>query len=651
MNKYYPHLFAPGKIGTHTIKNRIVQGPLEMQASGFNGEMSDDYIDFYEASAKNGTGLIITAYASVDEEFSQSFDGCQLRVTQNRHTGGLSKLARRIHKYDAKVIVQIYMAGRQSIPTEISGKRMVAPSPLGFSWHNQIPDEMTHDEIKGAVKKFVNAARILQNSGIDGCEVLAAGGYLINQFLSPKSNIRTDEYGGSFENRTRFVREVLEGIRAQCGPEFLLSVRFSADEFLEGGYDLDEGVKLAQLFESCGVDCININNSNQEKRYYIIEPIGMDTGWKSPIIRKIKAAVNVPVLSTNVIKTPDQAEQFLAEGDLMDFAVMARAFLADVEWAKKAREGRCNEVKPCIGCLHCLQQTAFSRRSICAVNPTVLRLDEFPERGRDLEGKRIVVVGAGPAGLEAAVELQKRGANVVVFERGSALGGALASAAKIPHKEPLQILLDYYQTMIDKYGVAIRYNTEATTESILAEKPYAVYIAAGSNSNTEIPTLKANGETIFTMDDILRNNMTFPDTTVAVIGGGMNACELAEYLATSGSKVTQVVRKPDFSITCDPDCVVPVMEHLHEAGGEVLFLHRPVEHKDGVLVTEHSETAEKQDVPAQIVALAVGSKPADELYNALEDQVENIYRIGDANHVGRVADAVIAGFEKAYILE
>lgn len=645
----YPHLLAPGKIGTMTLKNRIVQGPAELQAAGFNGEMSDDYIDFYEASARAGTGLIITAYASVDDEFSQSFAGCQLKLTDRRHCAGLSKLARRVHKYGTKVIVQAYMAGRQAVPTEITGKRMVAPSPLGYSWHNQIPEEMTREEIHGAVRKFGRAASILQDSGIDGIEILAAGGYLINQFLSPKSNIRTDEYGGSFVNRTRFVKEVVEEIRRVCGPDYTVGIRFTADEFLDGGYGLSEGVEFAKFFESLGVDYLNINNSNQEKRYYIIEPVGMDTGWKSYIIEAVRSSVNIPVLSTNVIKTPEQAEGFLTAG-LMDYAVMARAFLADPEWSRKAIEDRAADVRPCIGCLYCLEQTGKFRRSICAVNPALLRIDEFPDRGRDLEGKQIIVVGAGPAGLEAAIGCHRRGAAVTVFEKGPAVGGALLLAGAIPHKEPLRQLADYYAAMVRRLGISVLLNTEATAEEILARRPYAVFVAAGAESRS-IPGLEPDGERVFTMDEVLSRRLTFPGRNVAVIGGGMNACETAEYCALSGSQVTQVVRRAQMSANVDPDCLYPPMHHLAEAGGSVLYSHRPAELAGGALIVEQTETGARRSVPADAVVLAVGSAPRRELADALRGKLDRVIVLGDADHVGRVADAVRSGFEQAWVLE
>lgn len=289
----FTNLLKPGKIGNLKLKNRMVMPAMEILAAGFNGEMSDDLISFYEKRAKAGCGLIITAYASVDDEFSQSFAGAQLKVTDPRHTAGLTKLARALHKYDTKVMVQIYQAGRQAVPSKITGKRIVAPSAIGYSLYDQIPEEMTLDEIHRSVQKFVRSAKILKDALIDGVEILAAGGYLINEFMSPYSNKRTDEYGGSFENRMRFITEIIEAIRNECGKNFVISVRFSADEFTKGGYNLEEGVKIAKYLESLGIDVLNVNNANQECRYYIIEPITFKCGWKSYITKAIKDALDV----------------------------------------------------------------------------------------------------------------------------------------------------------------------------------------------------------------------------------------------------------------------------------------------------------------------------------------------------------------------
>lgn len=656
---YYPHIFTPGKIGNVVIKNRIVHGPAEFQATGFNGELTDEYIRFFEHSAKMGVGLIVVAYASVDDEFSQSFAGCQLKLTDPRHVSMYSKLARVVHKYGTKVIGQAYMAGRQAVATEITGKRIVAPSPVGFTHqdsmpggfsHYQIPDEITHEEIGNAVRKFARAARYLKNAGMDGIEVLACGGYLMQEFLSPITNLRTDEYGGSMENRARFIQEVAEAIRAECGSDFILSIRFAADEFLEGGYGLKEGVEYAKLFEQFGFDCISLQNGTQESPVFNMEPLGFETGYKSYIIKAIKEAVSVPVLSTNVTRKPAQMEEMLARGDLMDFAVITRPIMADMEWVKKANEGRNDEVKPCIGCLTCHQHTMFNRRAACAVNPRMFRAEEFPDRGQDLVGKKIVVVGAGPAGMEAAAICAERGAKVTVFEKRDRVGGSAELGARIHGKAHLGMLANYYAVMANKLGIELKLNTEADAELVAAEKPYAIFVASGATHNS-LPDIQVDGERIFTLDKILEERLTFPGEKVAVVGGGMNACEMAEYCAMSGSDVTLVVRRNVIADKVHNSCKWPALNELKKHNGKVLLMHKPKAVNENGLLTEHSETGEPELVEADKIILCVGLTSVAKLYNELSESFERVFLIGDALQPGRVEGAVLTGFETAYLLE
>ena len=658
-HQYYPHIFTPGKIGNMTVKNRIVQGPAEFQAVGFDGELTDEYIDFFEESASMGTGLIIVAYATVDEEFSPSFAGCQIKLTSPKHTAMYSKLARRVHKYGTKIFAQVYMAGRQAVASEITGKRIVAPSPVAFTEqgkmpggfeHFQVPDEITHDEIKAAVQKFVRAARIVRNAGLDGIEILACGGYLIHEFLSPLTNFRTDEYGGSIENRTRFIKEIVEGIRAECGPDFVISVRLAADEYMEGGYGLKEGVEFAKLFEQYGFDCINLQNGTQESPWYNLEPLGLETGYKSYIIKAIQEAVSVPVLSTNVIRKPEQMEQMLAQGDLMDFAVSVRMNMADPEWPRKAYEGRNDEVKPCINCMSCQYHILHNRRVACAVNPLLLRKDEFPDKGKDLEGKKIVVVGAGPAGMEAAILCAKRGADVTVYEKRDIIGGSVELGGRIAGKSQLTMLAEYYATMAKKLGINVKLNTEATADMICADDPYAVFIAVGA-VHKSLPNVQADGKRIFTLDTVLENRMRFDGEKVVVIGGGMNAVDMAAYCATTGGDVTLMARRNALATTVHNSCKFPSLKKLEEHGGRQLLLHKPVSVDETGLVVEHSETGERQHVDADKIILCVGLETGSALSDELEEKLDRVFVIGDTVKVGRVEDAVLSAYETAYLMD
>ncbi|WP_195267687.1 NAD(P)/FAD-dependent oxidoreductase [Eubacterium sp. 1001713B170207_170306_E7] len=642
-------LFESGKIGNVTIKNRIVMPAMEVLAAGFNGEMTDGLIRYYEERAKAGVGLIVTAYASVDDVFSQSFAGAQLRVTDARHTSGMSRLARTLHKYDCRVLVQIYQAGRQAVPTAVTGKRMIAPSPIGYSLHDQVPEEMTREEIKRSVEKFVFSARILKDAMIDGVEILAAGGYLINQFLSPYSNQRTDEYGGSFENRFRFLREVVEAVRRACGADFIISVRFSADEFTEGGYGLEEGVRIARALEEIGVDCLSVNNANQESRYYIIEPIGFKPGWKSYITKAVKDAVAVPVIATNAIKMPEEAERFLAEG-IMDYAAVGRANFADAHWAQKAAKGRSSDIKPCIGCLYCLDQTAAFRQSTCAVNPEAVRENEFPEHSADMTGRTIAVVGAGPAGMEAAILMKKRGARVVVFEKQDHVGGASELGSRTPDKEPLKLLAGYYAAQAEKLGIDLRLETEGTPEAIRSLNPYAVFVATGARPF--IP--KVDGlETVAykTVGEALAPDFKINGKRVTVIGGGMTGCEVAEHFARMGNTVTLVEMQDKLAPEVCRDNLFTVLKNLKAQNADILMETQLLKASPGSVVVRNLRTGEEQSIGTDCLILSVGNRPDTTLYDVLRKTFDRVIPLGDTVKAGRVQAAVHSGFEKAYVLD
>lgn len=644
----YENLFKPGKIANLSIPNRIVFPALEILGAGFNGEMSDDLISYYEARAKSGVGLIITSYASVDDEFSQSFEGSQLKLTHPRYVSAMSKLARTIHKYDTKVMVQIYQAGRQAVPTKISGKRMIAPSQVGYSLHDQIPEEMSTEEIKKSVQKFAKAAKILQDAMIDGVEVLAAGGYLINQFLSPYSNQRTDEYGGSFENRMRFLSEIIQAIRAACGNNFPISVRFSADEFTEGGYDLTDGINIAKALEQLGVDCISINNSNQEKRYLIIEPTTIKSGWKSYIIRSIKEAVSIPVIATNVIKMPSQAEQYLSEG-LMDYAAVGRGIFADAEWAKKAYEAREEDIRPCIGCLYCLDQTAKFRKSACAVNCTTARETEFLELEKDLVGKKVIVVGAGPSGVEAAMVCANRGASVTIIEKENYVGGAAELGSRTPDKEVLKALITFYETQIKKLGIELLLNTTASTELVRSYDPYAVFV--GTGGRPIIPPIKGLSKSEFlTIEEALADDFTLTNKKVVVIGGGMTGSETAEHFALMGNEVTLVEMQGKLAPEVSPDNLVTVIDNLNKNKATVLLSHQLIEVDGKKLILKDMINDEMKVLDSDCIILSLGNHSNNMLFDELRKLFGNVHLIGDALQTGRVANAVHTGFAKAFTM-
>lgn len=617
-------LFKPGKIGNTVIKNRIVMGPMEFNASNYNGEFTEDLMDFYENVAKNGAGLIITGYCSVIEDLSPAYAAAQLMLTNEKYIAAISRLARRVHKYGTKLIIQTFME----------------------------KNDYTAEELKTFIKAWGNAARYLYAAGADGIEILAAGGndfFLINSLISPATNHREDEYGGSFENRMRFLKEIIEEIRNVCPPEFLIDVRFCADEFHEDGYGLEEGVQIAKKLEQWGVDCLNVQNSHQAKNYYIFEPIYIEQGWKSYILKAIKEAVSIPVMGTNVYKKPEQLEQSLQE-ELVDFPVACRMFLVDPEWPTKAYNGQEKEVKTCIGCLHCLNETDYGRISMCALNPTFLRLREFPDKGKDLEGKKIAVVGSGPAGMEAAIECAKRGASVVVYEKKGFVGGAAMLGGKSMDKKPLKWLISYYETIANKLNISMQLNKMPTVDELTEKDIFAVFVATGAKAT--IPgSVDTDGKRIFSVEQALEVSHDVNNKNIVIVGGGMTGCETAVHYAKLGNKVTVVEMCDELAKGAYYTNIAYVQKEMEEMDVHVLLKHSYVEVKEDTVQLENMETKEQIEISADMIIFSLGGKPENSLFMELTEKRKRVYNIGDSVKVGRVAQAVQAGFESAYVLD
>lgn len=368
-------LFTPGHIGNLEIKNRIVMPAIGTSLATSTGEASDEIIRYYQERAKGGCGLIITEITRIDDEYGVGTSN-QLSATQSYQIPRLEKLVKAVHRYDTKIFFQLHHPGRQSHGHLIGGKQIVAPSAIMSNAVGEMPRALETAEVEALVKAFIKGAKISQIAGADGVELHGAHGYLIGQFLSPQSNQRTDQYGGDFEGRMRFISEIILGIKHVCGPSFPVSVRISGDEFIEGGLDLAQAVQVAKVLESLGVNAINVSSGTYDSALTIIEPISYPEGWKRHLAKTIKEAVKIPVIACNVIRTPAFADSLLEE-DNLDFVAVGRGQLADPEWANKAKENRHEQIRPCISCLYCIEELSSGKRVKCAVNPKVGREAEF----------------------------------------------------------------------------------------------------------------------------------------------------------------------------------------------------------------------------------------------------------------------------------
>ena len=521
----YDMLFSPMKIGNVEIKNRIVMAPMCMGFGQYNGCATETMMNYYEERAKGGVGLIFTEITRINDITGASSFG-QLGMSHYYQIPALKEMADRIHKHNCKVMVELHHPGRQNLGLMIGtvpicnigskllgnmytkiltgavippGKvlqdkdivpRTVAPSKCEKSKMSEsVNRELSKREIKKLICQFVEGAVRVQKAGCDGVELHASHGYLIQQFLSPNTNKRTDEYGGSLKNRMRFLLEIIDGIRKNCGKDFPIVVRLTVDEMYSKigqdgkGYNLEEGLKMAKILNDKGIDAIDVSSAAYDTFNYWLEPTTFTPGWRKYLACEVKKVVDIPVIAANLIRSPKQAELQLKEG-CQDFISLGRPLIADPYWAKKVKNGNENLVKRCVCCLYCFESMMNGAYKYthgkCSVNPFVGREDvKLKHNGN---ARKAVIIGAGCAGLTAAELLAKRGFDVTVFEKDSKQGGQLNLASKPPHKDKMNWVCEDLLANAVLAGAKVIFNTLATKDIIDSYSPQIVINATGGNA-------------------------------------------------------------------------------------------------------------------------------------------------------------------------
>lgn len=644
----YEKLFAAGRIGRLELKNRIVMPAMGTSLAAASGEASDEMIAYYEERAAGGCGLIITEITRVDNETGVGTPN-QLNASDLLYVPRLEKLARAVHRHDSRIFLQLQHPGRQNHGRLIGGKQIVAPSAVMSSAIGEMPRELTTEEVEALVGKFVFGAYIAQLAGIDGVEIHGAHGYLIGQFLSPLTNLRTDKYGGALEGRMRFLCEIVQGIKKTCGAGFPVSVRIDGDEFVPGGITLEEALLTAQQLEKLGVDCINVSAGTYESSNTIIEPISYPQGWKKHLAAAMKQAVQIPVIACDVIRKPDFAESLLEEGNT-DFVALGRALLADPQWGNKAAEGREAEIRTCISCLYCIQEVMECKVIKCAVNARAGRELEFPEPEQNGDGRVVAVVGGGPAGMEAARILAQRKFKPVLFEARDVLGGSVELGSRPPLKEKLNWFLDSMEHQLEQLHVDVRLSERPAVEQLRELDPYAVFVAAGAQPI--IPELPGvTGDNVSTVVDVLSGAAVIRGKRAVVIGSGMTGLETAEYLAEQGNQVTVVEMQPRVG----PDAYLPnlidIITRLKKNGVQPLASTKLVEVREGAVVLENVSTGDISVQDTDAVVLSIGVKPERGFVDELKRAMPQVKVLGDAAKPGRIGQAIQSGFETAYVLK
>ena len=687
----YEKLFTPMKIGNVEIKNRIVMAPMCMGFGQYNGCATETMMNYYEERAKGGVGLIFTEITRINDITGASSYG-QLGMSHDYQIPALKEMADRIHKHGCKVMVELHHPGRQNlglmmgtVPICIAGEklmgnvytklltgvvippgkklqdkdivpRVVAPSKCEKSkMSNSVNRALSHKGVKKLIAQFIEGAVRVKKAGCDGVELHASHGYLIQQFLSPNTNKRTDEYGGSLENRMRFLTEIIDGIRKNCGKDFPIVVRLTVDEMYDRigksnkGYGLDEGLKMAKILSDRGIDAIDVSSAAYDTFNYWLEPTTYQCGWRKNLAEEVKKVVDIPVIAANLIRSPQQAEEQLCAG-IQDFVALGRPLIADPHWANKVYSGNEDKISRCVCCLYCFEsmmENAYKySHGHCSVNPFVGR--ENVKLNKNGNGRKVVVVGAGPAGLMCANILCDRGFDVTVIEKESTVGGQLNLADKPPHKEKMAwVCADLYAKAKDK-NIEFMFDTVADKALLDSLKPYAVVNATGGNA---VFPKAFQGSNVSTVTEILNGSVKLENKKVAVIGSGMTGLETSELLVSQGNKVTVVEMAESIAPGAWFQGVDDAMAVLNKAGTAFLTGHRLISISDKGIYLEAVKSGKRLNVDVDYVVLSMGVRPDNALFNAIKDSsAYKVYNIGDSNKVGRIANATEAAYQLAVSL-
>ncbi len=640
-------LLEKGYLGTCQIKNRAVMTAMTTGFAGLDGTPTEQLSRYYEERAKGGVGLIVTEIFRVNQVHGVAFPR-QLYALNPMNIQPLAQMTARVHQYGTKIFAQIHHGGSTNAP-EMNNGRIVAPSAVP-NVSGIMPDPLTLEEIEELKQQFIQTAAACKAADFDGVEIHGAHGYLLCEFLSPAFNKREDQYGGSTENRCRLIIEIIQGIKAVCGKDFPVGVRFSCDEhdpFHADSLKLSDGIEIARILEAGGADFLDVSNGN----YFCPhseneEPYSYAQGCRENETKAIKDAVSVPVIGVSNIKEPAVAEKLLQDG-ACDFVGIGRQHIADPAWIRKAAAGKNEEISHCIGCLYCFESLMTVGYMRCSVNPKVGREGVFHEEPvKNGGGRKVAVVGGGVAGMEAAAVLGQRGFDVTLYEKDSRLGGEINLAtATAPYKDKVGWLITTLCSQMKNAGVKVKLSTEATPETIKADDPEAVFLATGGKPIVPpIPGLE-NGK-VSLAADVITGRKTITGKTV-IVGGGLTGLETAEMLfrADPDMEITVVDMLPKIGMTMYPAIFDDVMKQMD---GKALTLRPGCMLKDitdtGITVLKTDDQSEEA-IDADQIILAMGTTADKDMIKAFEDAFRRVIPIGQtANNPGRIATSMFDGY-------
>ena len=626
------HLFSPFSLRSLRLDNRIVMPSMGVFLSD-QGEATDQTMAYYRRRARGGAGLVMVEASGVAPEGVVSPQ--QMRLYDDAHIKGLQHVAKVIQDEGIPAGIQIHHAGRQVSP-KVIGRPPYAPSNLRCTAIKGDVEPLDLPGIQRIVTLFGDAAERAVAAGFDLIEVHGAHGYLVNQFLSAYSNNREDDYGGSVANRARFAVEIVQEIRKRVGPDLPLSFKISAQEFVENGLTVEQSIEIVQILERVGIDVVQVSAGCDATPEWISQPMLMERGCLVDSAWAIRKAVDIPVMCVGRINGPFLAEEILSD-EKADLVCMGRALLADPDLPVKARQERFDDIRRCVACNTCINSIFKKGQVECLVNPELTREQELtiiPARGR----RKVVVVGGGPGGAEAAWTAAFRGHDTVLLESGPELGGQIRLGALPDYKKELLNIIRFHKHQLETHGVVCRFNQQATAESVLDLKPDAVILATGGRPIR--PGFLEGQNNVLEYEQVLEGKVALPEE-LAVIGGGPTGCEVALELAEKGYRVSILEMLERIGKQYEAMTRKLILNRMKALGVKV-FTNSCITSYDGRRLIYNNENHQGSlDVP--LVILALGAKPVDSLETPLRDAGLEVLNIGDSKQPRSIKEAIYEG--------
>lgn len=636
----YPKLFSQFRLGGSILKNRIIMPAMDTSLCDTEGNVTPALVSYLERRARGGVGMIIVEFTSIDAPRGMG-GNTQLKINDPHGIPGFRNISDTLHAYGTKVLVQLHHAGMRSV--FVSGESNVGPCDIpSANIHG-----LTAQEIHILTDKYAIAAKNAQDAGMDGVEIHAGHGYLLNQFLSPKTNVRTDEYGGTIEGRSKFLIEIIRAVRNACGPKFLISIRLAVKDWDPSGLQIEDGVKIAQLIDKEPIDLINITTGLKYKYIGASETQDKPDGNRIPLAKAVKPFVKTPVAIVGKIRTGEMCEQIITNEDA-DLVCIGRQLICDPDWPLKLKLGKENEIRRCLNCMEGCYGSISAKRGVrCALNPNVGFESIYDDQNLppSIKPHKVVVIGGGIAGMQAAITSAQRGNSVTLIEKQKKLGGQMNLASIPPHKELILNAVSYFENTMKREGIEVILNCEVKPDTITAYHPDTVILACGSMPF--IPPISGI-ERATECWDVLANKNVPSSKNITIIGGGNVGCETALHLIPHNNKVTIIEMLPSLSNGQESSHRARDLEEL-ENGGVQTYTSAQIKSIGKETVTFTDNQGNEITLKDDLLIVATGQRPAgNDLYNAIENMDIRIEKVGDALGIGNLRTNALSGFMAGY---